>query len=98
MTCRVACQYGGEIEPEAVHMHLRDPVPKAVHDHPAHNRVICIQRVSGAAVIGEARTILFKDVVRAVVDTPVAQRWATVVALGGVIEHNIENYFDTRAV
>src|SRR5436305_9693284 len=98
MTRRIACQYGGEIEPEAVHVHLRDPVPKAVHDHPTHDRVICIQRVPGAAVIGVPGTILLKDVIRAVVYAPITQRWTAVVALGRVIEDDVENDFDTRAV
>src|SRR3954452_20534873 len=98
MTEGVACQYRGEIESEAVHVHLLDPVPKTVQDHAAHNWVICIQRVPGAAVIGVPGTILLKDVVGAVIYSAVTQCWTAVVALGSVIEHDIENDFDPRAV
>lgn len=42
----IASQYGGQIEPEAVDVHLRDPVPQAVDDVVAHDWVIAVQRVS----------------------------------------------------
>ncbi len=59
----VARQDRGEVEAEAIDMHLRDPVPQAVEDHAPHDRLIGVQRVAGAAVIGVVRAVLVEDVV-----------------------------------
>jgi len=48
-------------------MHLLDPIAEAVHDHPADNRLIGVQRIPGTAVIGITRAILVENVVGAVV-------------------------------
>src|SRR5262247_432637 len=44
----VAVEDRGQIEPEAVHMHLFDPVPKTVQDHTANNGMIGVERVPRA--------------------------------------------------
>ena len=44
----------GEVEAETVDVHFPDPVPQAVEDHAPHDRLIGVQRVAGAAVIGDS--------------------------------------------
>ena len=73
-----------------------DPIPQAVHDHAAHDGVVGVQRVPGAAVIGVARAVLFEDVIGGVVQSAEAQRRPGVVTLGGVVEDHVENDFDAR--
>ena len=90
----VAAEDRRQIEPEAVYVHRLDPVAETVHDHPADDGMIGVERVSRAAVIGVARAILFEDVVGAVVQTAETQRRPAVVAFGGVIEDNVENDLD----
>jgi hypothetical protein len=53
----VAREDRGEIEPEAVDVHLLDPVAQAVDDQPAHDRMVAVQRVARAAVVGVARPV-----------------------------------------
>ena len=61
----IARQDGREIETEPVHVHLLDPIAEAVHDHPADDRMVGVERVSRAAVVGIARAVLLEDVVGA---------------------------------
>ena len=75
-------------------MHLLDPVAKAVHDHAADNRMIGVERVPRAAVVGIAGAVRLQNVVGAVVDSAEAQRGAAMVAFRRVIEHHVENDFD----
>jgi hypothetical protein len=79
-------------------MHLLDPIPEAVYDHPADDGLIGVQRISGAAVIGIARTILIENVISAVVQATETQSWAVMVTFGGVVEHNVENHLYTCPV
>ena len=79
-------------------MHLFDPVPEAVQGHSADNRMIRVECVSGTAVVGVARAILFENVVSGVVQAAKTQGRAVVIAFGSVIEHNVENHLDTRPV
>ena len=52
----VARQDRREIEAEAVDMHLGHPVAQAVLDQPAHDRLVGIERVAAAGVVGVAAT------------------------------------------
>jgi hypothetical protein len=47
----VARQHGREVEPEAVDVHVGDPVAQAVEDEAAHHRVVRVQRVAGPRVV-----------------------------------------------
>ena len=54
----VARQDRRQIEAEAVDVHLGDPVAQAVLDQPAHDRLVGVQRVAAAGVVGVARLVL----------------------------------------
>jgi len=79
-------------------VHLLDPVAKTVHDHSANDGMISIQRISCTAVVSVARAVLFENVIGAVIDSPEANGWTIVVAFGRVIEDDVENDLDSRAV
>ena len=98
MARRVAGQDRRQVEAEAVDVHLLDPVAQAVHDHPADDRMIGVERVAAAGVVGVTRAAVFEDVVGRVVDAAEAERRPGVVALGGVVEHDVENDLDARPV
>ena len=53
----VARQDRREIEAEAVDVHLGHPVAQAVLDQPAHDRLVGVQRVAAAGVVGVARLV-----------------------------------------
>ncbi len=76
-------------------MHLLHPIAEAVDNHAPHNRMIGVERISGAAEIGVARSVLFQNVVGVVVEAAKAERRPVVVALGGVIEDNIQDDLDS---
>ena len=95
---RVAREDRREVEPEPVHVHLLHPVAEAVHDHPAHDRVIGVQRVARAGVVGVARAVFLEDVVRRVVEPSEAERRTALVALRGVVVHDVEDDLEPRAV
>src|SRR5262249_23639425 len=85
-------------ESEAIDMHFFDPIAEALDDHPADNRMIGVEGVSRAAVIGVARAILLENVISSVVEPSKTQRRSVVITFGGVIEHNVENDLNTRPV
>jgi len=67
-------------------MHFLNPVAQAVHDHAADDRMICVERIAGASVVGISGPVLFQDVIRAVVHSPEAQRRTGMVAFRRVVE------------
>ena len=79
-------------------MHLLDPITEAIHDHPADNRLIGVERISSAAVIGIARAVLVETVIGAVVQATETQCWSVLVTFRSVVEHNVENHLDLRPV
>ena len=87
------------IEPEAVHVHVEDPVPQRVHDHLEHVRVPHEQSVPVAAVVEiTAPVVVHQPVVGGVVDAAQGQRGPRVVALGGVVVDRVEDYLDPGLV
>src|SRR5207253_1169975 len=74
------------------------PIAEAVHDHPADDGMIGVQRISGAAVIGIACAVLVKNVVSAVVEATETQCWTVMITFRGMVEHNVENHLDTCPV
>ena len=73
----VARQHRREIEAEPVHVHLRDPVAEAVEDQPPDDRLVGVERVAGAAVVGVAGAVgAVRDVVLLVREAAVAERRA----------------------
>ena len=98
MAGRVAGQDRRQVEAEAVDVHLLDPVAQAVHDQPPDDRVVGVERVAAAGVVGVPRAAVFEDVVGRVVDAAEAERRPVLIALGGVVEHHVENDLDAGPV
>ena len=70
----VARQDRREIEAEAVDVHLRHPIAQAILDQPAHDRLVGVQRVAAAGVVGVTRFVLLEDVVEVIGEAAIAQR------------------------
>src|SRR6202008_1864528 len=88
----LAGQGGGQVEPEAVHVHVEHPVPQRVHDHLQHVRVPHEQAVSGAGGVHVvAPVVVYQPVVGGVVDAAEGQRGPEMVALGGVVVDPVED-------
>ena len=64
----IASEDRSQIEAESVHVHLLDPIPKAVQDQAPNDGMVGIQRVSCPAVIGIARPVRLQKVVSVVVE------------------------------
>ena len=95
---RIARKNGGEVEPEAIHVHLFDPVTQAVDDHAPDDGMVGVQRVAGAGEVVVARAVCFQNVVRGVVEAAEAQSGPVMIAFGCVVEDHVENHLDTCAV
>src|SRR5438094_556292 len=88
-----------EIEPEAVHVHVGDPVPQAVGHHLNHARMTDVQRIAGARVVDVvARLIGHQSVIRGVVDALERQRRSALVPFGRVVVDDVENHLEARVV
>ena len=79
-------------------MHLLDPVAQTVHDHPADDRVIAVERIPAAGVVGVPGAVLVEDVVSRVVDSAETERRTGAIAFGGVVEHHVEDDLDAGPV
>ncbi len=92
-------QGGGEVEAEAVDVHLGDPVAQRVHDQLQRVRVPHVERVAGAGVVHVVPlVVLDHPVVGLVVDALHAQRRTEVVALRGVVVDHVEDHLDAGRV
>jgi hypothetical protein len=90
---------GGEVEAEAVDVHLGRPVPQAVEEHPQGRRVGDVEGVAAAGcVVVAARVAGHQPVVGRVVEALVAQGRAVLVALRGVVVDDVEDDLDARGV
>ena len=94
----VSVENRGEVEAEPIDMHLSDPVSQAVENQAAHDRVVGVQRVPGAAVIGVLRAVLVEDVVHIVGEAAEAEGRSRRISLGGVVVDDVEDHLDTGAV
>ncbi len=95
----LAGQRRGEVEAEAVDVHLGHPVPQRVHDQLQRVGLADVQRVPGAGVVHVVlRLVLDEAVVGLVVDAAHGQRRALVVALGGVVVDDVEDHLDAGRV
>src|SRR5699024_8406642 len=56
------------------------------------------ERVATAGVVGVLRSALFENVITRIVDPAEAERRAVLIAFGGVIENDVEDHLDSRAV
>jgi len=95
----LARQGGGEVEAEAVDVHLRHPVTQRVHDELQHGGGAHEEGVPGPGGVEVVPLVLVDEpVVGRVVDPPEGQRGAHVVALGGVVVHHVQDHLDVRGV
>src|SRR5208283_80816 len=88
----------GEVEAEPIDVHMGDPVPCAVENHAAHDRLVGVQRVSGSTVIRVLSAVFFEDVIDFVCEAPEAERGPFAIPLRGMVVDNIEYHLDTGAV
>ena len=97
MSPGIAREDGGEVEPKSIHVHFPNPIAETVHDHPADHGMVAIEGVSGAGVIGVARAVRFKDVIKIVSQSTKAKGWPVLVTPRRCgWQHNVENDLDTR--
>jgi hypothetical protein len=96
---QLARQRAGEVEPEAVDVHVEHPVPQAVHNQLQHCWAPHVQRVPAAGEIHVvARVVADQPVVRRVVDPFERQRRAQVIALCSVVVDHVEDDLEPRGV
>jgi hypothetical protein len=89
----------GQIEAEPVDVHLRDPVPQAVHHQAQHVGVAHVQRVPGACVVLVVlRLFGHRAVVREVVDAAHGEGGPHVVAFTGVVVDDVEDHLEAGSV
>ena len=88
------------VEAEAVDVHLLDPVVQAVEDELLHDRVVAVDRVPAAGVVHVVLRLVVgcEQVVGVVVEPLEDDRRAHVVALGGVVEDDVEDHLDPGLV
>ena len=94
-----ACQRGGEVETEAVHVHFEHPVAQRIHDQLQHVGMAHVEAVAGAAVVHVAAAVVFpQPVVIRVVDALETQHRAVLAALGGVVVDHVEDDLEAGLV
>ncbi len=96
---RFARQRGGEVEAEAVDVHLLDPVAQRVHHQLQRARMLQVHGVAAAGeVVVEAPALRVGDVVGGVVDAAHGQRRPEMVAFAAVVVDHVEDDLDARRV
>jgi hypothetical protein len=94
-----ARQRRGQIEAEAVDVHLGDPVAQAVHEQLQRMRMHHVERVAAAGEIHVVPRIARHDpVVGEIVDAAERERRAGVIALRGVVVDHVEDHLDAGVV
>ena len=92
-------QRRGQVEAEAVHMHLQHPVTQAVHDQLEDLRVADVERVAATGEIHVmARVILDHPVIDGVVHAAQAQGRPLLITFAGVVVDHIQDDFDAGLV
>jgi hypothetical protein len=94
MTPLIAGEDGGEIKPEAIHMHLANPVPKAVDDHAADDGLVPVQRVARARIIRKFRFVAFKEIINVVLEAFVTECRSVVPPFRRVVINHVEDHLD----
>ena len=92
-------QRGGQVEAEAVDVHLRHPVPETVHQELDAPGMRHVERVAASRVVHVVTAILcHQPIVGRVVDPAEAERRPELVALGGVVVDDVEDDLDPGLV
>ena len=89
----VAPEDGGEVKAEPVHTVFDDPVAQAVQDHLLDYGMIAVQRIPAPAEIIIV-PVRGEHIVDIVVKTFEGKARAQLIALGGVVEYDIQDHFD----
>jgi hypothetical protein len=71
---------------------------QAVLDQSPHDRLVSVERIATAGVVGITGFVPLEEVVDVVRETAVAKRRAGPAAFGCVIEHDVQDDFEARAV
>ena len=88
-----------QIKPEAVDVHLGDPVPQAVHDQLQHARASHVQRIAAAGeILVIPRRVRLEPVVARVVDSAKRDRRPEMIAFGRVVVDDVEDHLETGCV
>ena len=94
-----AAERTGEVEAEAVHMHLTHPIQERVHQEACHQRVVAVDRVAAAGVVAVAATVRWVEVVEDLVAQALeADGGSAFPALGGVVVDDVQDHSDPGAV
>jgi len=95
----LAGQRRGEVETEPVDVHLGHPVAEAVHDELQRAGVPHVEGVPRAREVAVVpRFVVHQPVVRVVVEALEREHRSEVVALGGVVEHDVEDHLQAGLV
>ena len=97
MSLRVTAEHGGEVETKSVDVVFGGPVAQAIEDEVADHGVVAVEGVAATAEV-EVIAVGCEEVVGLVVEAAEGNDGAGRVALGGVVEDNIEDDLDTGGV
>ncbi len=96
---QLAAQRRRQIEAEAIHVHLLNPIAQAVADELQHVRLDDVEGVAGAGeVVIVARLIEDEAIIAGVVEALERKERAEVVALAGVVVNHVEDDLETGAM
>ena len=87
-----------EIEAKAVDVHLGHPVAQAVLNQTPHDRLVRVQGVAAPGIVGVLRFVLLEDVIELVGQAAIAQRGSISAVLRCVVEDDVEDDFESRAM
>ena len=79
-------------------MHLHDPIVQTVEYQVPDNRVVAIEGVFTAGVVLVMTAVIIEYIVYGIVKAPKTKCGTCLIALRGVIEHNIQDHFDSCTV
>jgi len=91
-------QYRGQVETEAIDVHLCRPIAQAIQDQPPHDGLVAVERVAAPRVVGIARFVPLQDVVEVVGQAAITKRRSIVGAFAGVVVDHVEDDFDAGPV
>src|SRR5215475_15243863 len=95
----ISAQNGSEVEAKTVHVHVHHPVTEHAHHKLSYHGMIRVERIAGAGkVLVVLAVVLFEHIEDRVLNASQADRGSGFIPLGRVVQHDIEDYFNARAV